>query len=49
MDRLARRKPGDPYPVVAVEALLPCIQQLRAETMKQIEAKSRRSSLEKGP
>ena len=37
MDRFARRKPGDPYPVVAVEALLLCIQQLRAETMKHIE------------
>ncbi len=49
MDRFARLKPGDPYPVVAVEALLLCIQQLRAETLKHIETESGQSSLEKGP
>jgi metallo-beta-lactamase class B len=37
VDRLARRKPGDPHPFVAPEAFLPWLQQLKAEATKQIE------------
>ena len=38
VDRLARRKPGEPHPFVAPEAFLPWLQQLKAEATRQIEA-----------
>jgi hypothetical protein len=42
VDRLARRKPGEPHPFVAPEVFLPWLQQLKAEATKQIEADSPR-------
>jgi metallo-beta-lactamase class B len=38
VDRLARRKPGEPHPFVAPELFLPWIQQLKAEASKTIGA-----------
>ena len=42
VDRLARRKPGEPHPFVAPEVFLPWLQQLKADATKQIEAEPRR-------
>jgi metallo-beta-lactamase class B len=38
VDRLARRKPGEPHPFVAPELFVPWLQQLKTEAAKQIDA-----------